>query len=334
MLLACLVLRLASGENTVVERVLSTMGTELRLEVEATDRMTALRASERALRAVERAESRLSTWRDDSEVAQFHRGPAGTPVMIGEDLAAELSEAARWHAATGGAFDPALGALIEAWGVRAGGRAPSRAELDLARAASGWRLFRLEGRALTRLHDRVRIEEGGFGKGAALDAARRALEEGGATAARLDFGGQLLVLGAPRSADLAHPHDRTRAVVRLRIDGGSLSTTGNSERGLTLGGGRRSHVLDPRTGEPAPDWGSVAVLAESALAADCLSTGLYVLGPDAALRFASAHRGIEVVVLEIESGRCRARVSAGLDGRVESLSPEILIEHEVRRCPP
>ena len=53
-----------------VERRLVALGTWLELEVDAPDRAQALAASEAAVRAIEAVEACLSTWREDSELAQ------------------------------------------------------------------------------------------------------------------------------------------------------------------------------------------------------------------------------------------------------------------------
>jgi FAD:protein FMN transferase len=82
---------------------------------------------------------------------------------------------------------------------------------------------------------------------------------------------------------VAHPRDRTRAVAAIRLKNASASTSGNSERGLTVDGRRVGHILDPRTGEPAPDFGSVTVVAPDGLTADVLSTAFFVLGPEEGL---------------------------------------------------
>jgi thiamine biosynthesis lipoprotein len=50
-----------------------------------------------------------------------------------------------------------------------------------------------------------------------------------------------------------------------------------------VNGRRVGHLLDPRTGEPAPDFGSVTVVAPSAFVADVLSTAFFVLGPEQGL---------------------------------------------------
>jgi thiamine biosynthesis lipoprotein ApbE len=118
-------------------------------------------------------------------------------------------------------------------------------------------------------------------------------------------------------------------VVELTLAGGSLSTSGNGERGRRVAGEVVGHLLDPRTGAPAPDFGSLSVWAESGLLADCLSTGLFVLGPDAALAWAARHPEVGVLVLERRAGGLRARASARLAGRVRALAPGVeLIEEE------
>ena len=128
---------------------------------------------------------------------------------------------------------------------------------------------------------------------------------------------------------VADPRDRRRAVVALTIFSGSVATSGNSEHGFERGGVRYGHLLDPRTGAPARDFGSLTVWAPEALAADCLSK-LYVLGPDAALAWARTHRDVEVLILEPRPGGLRARATAGWRGRLKAIVPELEIEFESR----
>ena len=44
-------------------------------------------------------------------------------------------------------------------------------------------------------------------------------------------------------------------------------------------GVRWGHILDPRTGRPAPAWGSVTVVSADPLEADAMATALYIMGP-------------------------------------------------------
>ena len=315
-------------------RRLGAMGTYLTVEVEAAGRKEALEASERAIRAIERAEQRLSTWRASSELSRLNSTPAGDVLQLSAELTAELGEARRIWKETGGAFDPGIGALVRTFDLRGEGREPEPDEWSLARSHSG-----LDQLGWDRAGDTARverktpgfaIEEGAFGKGAGIDRALESLREDPAVRVVIDLGGQVAVLpgtGAlPHRVPLAHPDRREEPVLEVSIQRGSLATSGNSERGLEVDGERLSHILDPRKARPAVDFGSLTVHCASALEADALSTGLYVMGPDAALEYASAREGLEVIVMERTPDGLRLRVTPGLAAAVKPLSPRLSIE--------
>lgn len=315
-----------SGE--LVERHVMAMGTWLELQVRAASRAEALEASERALRAVEAVEARLSTWREESELSRLNRAPVGERVTLSSALAEDLARVERLWRASGGVFDPGLGALVEAWGLREGGRSPAPAELERARSSRGFASIELADGTATRRDPEARVEEGGFGKGIGLDAALAALAAAGIEEAVLDLGGQIAFRGeGTLEIALADPRERDREVLALELFPGSLATSGNSERGIVVDGVERSHILDPRTGEPAPDFGSLSVWASDATTADCLSK-LYVLGPEGALRWAAENGAypIEVIALVVTERGLVARASAGWRGRIRLLTGDVELE--------
>jgi thiamine biosynthesis lipoprotein ApbE len=163
------------------------------------------------------------------------------------------------------------------------------------------------------------------GKGWALDKAAAAMHAACATSGVLDLGGQVLAFGEETITDAADPRDRALSVGRLRLQGASASTSGNSERGVTVNGRRIGHLFDPHTGSPAPDFGSVTVVASSGLTADVLSTAFFVLGPEKGLALSERLRGSGVVhetlfFSESEEGRgLRVSMSPGMR-RLFSLS--------------
>jgi thiamine biosynthesis lipoprotein len=290
------------------------MGTTLQIGAEAPSRHGAIQAIEQAFQAVRDADSLLSTWRDDSEIARVNQAAPGVTVSLSAELAAALGEAAGWCRATGGAFDPAVGALVDVWELRGAGRVPSPEALAQARAASGMDRFRFSstGRSVTRSHPSAWIDTGGFGKGVALRNARRALRRAGVARARLNFGGQVLVLGpdsagTDRVIPVAHPLYRDRPVSWLHLQDASISTSSQSERFVTARGQRIGHVLDPRTGQPVPAWGSVTVVAQDPAVADVVSTALLVLGPDKGLQWAQNHQEMGVLFLVAHEGRLERR---------------------------
>lgn len=322
----------AQNEGPVtVERHLAAMGTWLELEIGGADRSVALAASEAAVQAIEGVESRLSTWRDDTELARLNAHPVGRSFVLTPALAGDLGRVRELVRETRGAFDPVVASLVSAWGLRSGGRQPSDLELREALASSGFRHLHIaEGRA-QRLKAGAALEEGGFGKGIGLDAAVRAALGRGATVGRIDLGGQVVLFGESPSASafgLAHPEHRDEVVAEVTLSGGSLATSGNSERGISVDGERRSHILDPRTGLLVHDFGSLTVWAPDATRADALSTALYVMGPERALAFGEAEADCEVVCLIRKEARVEIQATSGWSSRIRTVSPSAsLLEH-------
>ncbi len=323
--LVTVLLTACAGSSTVERRVML-MGTSLDITVEAATREAGLEASERAITALESAEARLSTWRAGTELSRLNQAPVGERQALSPALNADLAAALQCARETEGAFNPAVGSLVRAWGLREGGRLPGPEQRLGAVADSRFQSLILEGGAAVRRRPGLILEEGGFGKGAGLGDALEALSNLGIQRASLDLGGQVAVLGEGWLVPVADPRDRDRRAAALAIDGGSVSTSGNSERGIEVQGRRLGHILDPRTGEPAPDFGSVTVWTADPLWADCLSTGLYVLGPERALAWAAVHPGVEVLVLRPEGSRLRALATPGLRGRIEGLDPRMEID--------
>ncbi len=319
----------AAGEPLV--RVVAAMGTTLTVEVEGLERAAALSLSEQLIEAVEATEARLSTWRDDTELARFNRAPVGEPFPLSAETASALAVALDCARESGGRFDPTVAPLVEAWGLRTGGRRPDEADLvrALAQVGATSRLrLAADGRALTKLAP-VRLEEGGFGKGAALAAALELARAAGARV-RLDLGGQRAwsAGAAPSPLLLADPRERSRPVAALVLGPGegSLATSANSERAARGPGAPIGHLLDPATGRPAPDFGSVASLDGDPVYADCRSTALFVAGPERGLDGLAAGGRGEAVFLEVRGARLVARASAGLAGRLRPLVPELTVE--------
>jgi thiamine biosynthesis lipoprotein len=249
------------------------------------DRAALAAAALAALDEVARWDAVLSDWRADTPLSRLNAAPAGQPFAAGADLLAFLRDADGWVAATGGAFDPTVGALVDAWGLR--GQAPARpsvATLEAARAATGWTLLALDDDAgtATRTHAGLRLDPGASGKGWALDRAGEVLRARGAVPALLSFRSTLLALGAPpgeRGFTLPVVHDGGgRTLTQVLLHDGALSVSGGQAAGFHDGGVERGGCIDPRDGQPVPAAALAWVTHASASAADALSTALLVRG--------------------------------------------------------
>jgi thiamine biosynthesis lipoprotein len=312
------------GAPLLLERQVALMGTIASLSTWDVDRTPALARLERFVRSLESTEAELSTWRSGTPIARINRAPLNVPFAIENvDLCRTLADVVDWQRATAGSFDPAVGPLIDVWDLRGVGRVPSEADLEAARARSGLRhvTFDRDTCSIVRTAD-TWIDSGAFGKGEALDRLRRLERQDAAWL--VDLGGQIAVSGSPPGeaawqVPVARPDARDRPLFTLAMTGGSVSVTAGSERDLRVHGKRIGHVLDPRSGVPAAFAGETIVWHERALAADVLSTALYVMGEEEGLAFAEAN-GLAACFVSAASGTPRIRTSAAFARRFGEIS--------------
>ncbi len=312
------------------------MGTWLEITTQANDKAHAIEASEAAFAAAADAELRLSTWRDDTDLAAVNDLGSNAPVEISPLLERDLTTALMWSRATDGAFNPGVGSLVTLWDLRGQGRVPTREEIEGALAdsslvgteiADGWIRFGQPG---------LQFDEGGFGKGVALSDAIDAAVGHGAKCVILDFGGQIAVGGHCDSVTIgiSDPDDRLQVVGLLSITEGSVATSGLSERHFVADNVRYGHIIDPRTGSPAPDWGSVTVLAHDPTTADCISTALFVMGPEPGMAWVNRHPEVEAVFSLSSDAGLRVKATSGLIGHLtllEGLSVEWIPSVDARQ---
>lgn len=70
----------------------------------------------RLARAVARVDQQMSTWKPDSDLNHLNAAPEQEWVSVPKELAVVLSAALRVSQQSGGAFDIAVGDLVNAWG--------------------------------------------------------------------------------------------------------------------------------------------------------------------------------------------------------------------------
>ncbi len=265
---------------------------------------------ERVLDLIDDLESRLTVYRDDSELSQINATAHLGPIAVERDLFDLLRRGLALNKETGGAYDLTTGALSVAWGFFKGPkRIPDEVTLAEARERTGSHHLTLDVEHRTIHFDRpgIVINLGSIGKGYAIDRAVKLVRDHFWPTSALVHGGRssLFALGSPpgRFGDrwevaLRNPFRPETPLGMLRIRNRGMGTSGSSFQRFEAGGRVFGHILDPRTGEPAEGPASVTVLAPSAAEADALSTAFYLLGPDAASEIVRARPEVSAVFVE------------------------------------
>ncbi len=286
-------------------------------------------------RALDAVVAQMSPWEPLSALSRYNRAPAGSWTRLPAETVRVLRRAIQIAEATGGAFDPTLGALTELWGFGPrpfSGEPPPRDAVETARADGGWKRLTLDGDALFQPGG-LRLDLNGIAKGFGVDQAAAALERSGVKSYLVEVGGELRGTGAkpdgqPWWVELERPpqmaraaNDALRTVVALH--GLSVATSGDYRRFFDHDGRRYAHTLDPATGAPSVHgMVSVTVLAKTCMDADAWATALTVMGPDAALAFAAAHALPALIISRapdgVQGGGLQERLSPALSAMLDA----------------
>ncbi len=332
------------------------LGTSLDITFTAPSAGDAEKAETAVLAEIERLRRIISSYDDSSEVSRL--ASTGHIDHASPDLIAVLDQYAFWNARSEHAYSPRVGALTKLWKDAAiSGRVPADSALaQAARGATdlGWRVDR-SSRGVTSTTT-GRLDLSSLGKGYIIDRAMiAAMKKVPAISGGIvNIGGDIHVWGRSSSADgrwrigVADPRahaDNAPPLTTLRLTDAAVSSSGSYLRGFDIAGTHYSHIIDPRTGQPANEVVGVTVIAHDNATANALATTLSVVGPDAGLRLIDSTPGAEALLIMGDGGVRRSRGFAAYEeGRAPAnvlqratnhatLSLDITPNQRVRRRP-
>jgi len=224
--------------------------------------------------------AQMSHWAPDSLLSAFGRLAAGQWMKLPADFAAVMRAGLAIADRTGGAFDPAIGRLTDAYGLgpRKAAGEPAEAIIDDALAHAGWRRLAFDaGAGRLRQPGGLWLDLSGIAKGYAVDAVADLLVARGIGHCLVEIGGELAGRGIrpdgnPWWVDLETPPGLRVRPLRVALHQLAVATSGNYVRG--------DHSLDPRNGRRVRNGvASVSVIHARAMDADAWATALTVLGP-------------------------------------------------------
>lgn len=315
----------SSSARLIVERARLSMGSDVRITASVSRESEALRAFEKVFDEFDRLDRLLSVWHANSDVSRINAAAGRAPVTVSAETIEVVRAAQQVGEWTGGKFDVTFGALSGLW------KFDHDQDNQIPRPADvRARLPDIDIQAVVVDTDRrtvflprrgMRLHLGGIGKGYAVDRAAAILRAGGISDFLIQAGGDLYASGSrndrPWRAAIRDPRaDRSFAAMNLRDE--TFSTSGDYERFFIRDGRRYHHILDPDTGEPARGCRSVTIVARQAMLADALSTGVFVLGPQAGMMLIEKLPDVEGVIV---TDRNTVMVSSGLTERLERLHP-------------
>jgi thiamine biosynthesis lipoprotein len=286
------------------------MGTIFRIVLYAPDAATAEKASRTAFDRIAKLDNALSDYKPESELMRLCQEAGGPPAKVSADLFQVLAAAQKLAVRSDGAFDVTVGPAVRLWRrARRRHELPDPNRLAQALALVGYRNLVLDPKHRTAqlLKPGMILDLGGIAKGYAADEALSVLERNGITSALIAAAGDIACSRPPPGREswriqIAAPAPSTGSADKspryLLLHDAGVSTSGDAEQHLDVGGQRYSHIINPATGMALTGRRSVTVVAPRGMTADSYAVAVSVLGPKRGLELVDSTDGMSALIVE------------------------------------
>lgn len=236
----------------------------------------------------------LSVTEENSEVFAINHSD-GQAVLVSEQTYTLIQRALALSETLGRALDVTIYPISRAWGFTTGDyQIPTQARLQaLLPWVDDTKLRLRDSERSVQLPPNAELDLGAVAKGYAGDRAAQMLKERGIRSALLSLGSSTIRTvglkpdGGKWRIAIRDPQDPDAFAGVVTMGEGAMDTSAGYERYFVGADGETYwHILDPQSGRPAKSGLiSVTVLSETAFEGDGLSTALFVMGAEQAVRF-------------------------------------------------
>lgn len=265
----------------------------------------------------------MSTYQDDSTISQFNQSPANTPITLDADFSKVLADSKTIYQQSGGAFNPTVLPLVEAWGfgskmtVEHLQNPPSQDTIAHAQTLVDFSAIIQNGNQIHKQKDGISLDFSAIAKGYGVDAIATLLkQEYQIQNYMVEIGGEIATLGKNDKnkawqiaidAPILNSQTQQRQTLTTikqpnEQNGMHLATSGNYRNTISFNGKKYSHSINPNTGHPVENGAaSVTVLAETVAIADAWATALTAIPADQALQLANQNQIAALFITEDEN---------------------------------
>ncbi|HSR32772.1 MAG TPA: FAD:protein FMN transferase [Anaerolineae bacterium] len=259
-------------------------------------------------REVSGIEERLSCFLPESEISRVNRSAGKKSEKVTRETHDVLSTAAEFSRSFPGCFDVTIGPLVSLWKVgKESSVQPDDSSIRQALPLVNYRdLILNPGKRTAGLRNAGQsVDLGAIGKGVAGDKIVEVFKRFGISSAFSNLGGNVVTVGAkpdgsPWQIGIQHPRQQNGLIGSVAVVNQTVVTSGDHQRCFMDSRGKRHHhILDPTTGYPA-DSGliSVSIVTDRSVAADPLSTIVFVAGMEKGLTILRSFPQTEAILVD------------------------------------
>ena len=305
-------------------------------------------AVERCVQEIERLDAMFDA---DDPNSEIYRINTDKNTEISADTFGIIKRAGEVCELTDGAFDITVYPVVKAWGFTADEqRVPDSDEIDrlleyvdqkkigLYESLLSENVTSENSAGKVELPDNMEICLGGIAKGYTSDRLMEIFKDAGVGGGIVSLGGNVAAYGLKADGKrwrvaIENPDvdgeisnlKNAEYIGVVEVSDKSVITSGGYERFFEEDGVRYHHIIDPATGYPAESGLiSVSIISADGCLADGLSTALFVMGKDKALKCWSEHRDLFDCVLVETDGT--VTVTSGIKDVFSSDIPYEVVE--------
>jgi len=253
----------------------------------------------------------MSTYIENSDISKINRNEA---VEVDEHFTNVFKTSKTIYDVTSGAFDPTIGAVVNAWDFGPEGKIISldSLKIDSLMLSVGLDKVKLRRNAISKQNLNTYLDFNAIAKGYAVDVIATYLESQNVNDYLVEIGGEIRCKGMNKEKQsnwmvgIDKPNfDGSQSVIKaINLIDGAMATSGTYRKfKLDAEGNRYAHIIDTETGYPSKtNVLSVSVIANDCMTADAYATAFQAMGINKVSELLKTHPELKVFfIFENES---------------------------------
>jgi len=269
----------------------------------------------------------MSTYIPESEISRFNSGDSCFH-FESEYFFPVLQASLEVYEKSGGAFDPTVGPLVNAWGFGPDkSMAPDSARVDSLKVLVGFDKIRFDKEKVCKSIPGMKLDFSAIAKGNAVDVVADFLASKGIKDLLVEIGGEIVCRGLKPGGEFWRTaiEDPTVQVYERKIlavaeiQDRAVATSGNYRNYYVRDGRKYAHTIDPATGYPVfHSILSASVFADNCMIADAYATSFMVMGVEKAKEVLEKDDTLDAfLIYSREDGSIATFVTDGIKDRIE-----------------
>jgi len=295
----CALLIVSCGRNDkTIKRATIAMGTTMEIQVRGVNEETADKAINDSFAEIRRLDTLFSTYLTGNEMWRINNSKSDS-IIVDDEVFYILKKCDEFWKQTGGAFDPAVGNLIELTGFEKDNPdLPSPEKIQEVLKKIGWKHIRLIQPNILIKPKHIKLSFNACIPGYAAERVSVILQKNGISDFLVNAGGEIFAKGNNWKIGIQHPRKQNELLNTIKLDNIAVSTSGDYEQYFKKNGKRYTHIFNPVTGYSANECEAVTVIARDALTSDALSTGVFVLGLKKGMELVERLPDVEALIVD------------------------------------